>query len=163
MATHSSNLAWEIQWTEEPGGCSPRGHKQPGTTEWLKNKQPQPWSTTTDWLCDCHRRHCVSRQSSSWCLYFSSKEKKKMPFGTQYAQFMQIKWNFMLLAQKQHSVHRNVKGFYILNTMLQQRNWILSCRSWFFPIIKMKLLCREAKQDSQHMLGIVHFAKLEGL
>ena len=25
MATHSSTLAWEIPWTEEPGGCSPWG------------------------------------------------------------------------------------------------------------------------------------------
>ena len=28
MATHSSNLAWEIPWTEEPPGYSPWGHKR---------------------------------------------------------------------------------------------------------------------------------------
>ena len=28
MATHSSILAWEIPWTEEPGGYSPRSHKE---------------------------------------------------------------------------------------------------------------------------------------
>ena len=29
MATHSSTLAWEIPWTEEPGRLySPRGHKR---------------------------------------------------------------------------------------------------------------------------------------
>ena len=27
MASHSSILAWEIPWTEEPGGLSPEGHK----------------------------------------------------------------------------------------------------------------------------------------
>ena len=27
MATHSSILAWEIPWTEEPGGLHPRGHR----------------------------------------------------------------------------------------------------------------------------------------
>ena len=27
MASHSSILAWEIPWTEEPGGLSPKGHK----------------------------------------------------------------------------------------------------------------------------------------
>ena len=27
MATHSSILAWEIPWTEEPGGYSPWGCK----------------------------------------------------------------------------------------------------------------------------------------
>ena len=27
MATHSSNLAWKIPWTEEPGGLNPWGHR----------------------------------------------------------------------------------------------------------------------------------------
>ena len=27
MATHSSILAWEIPWTEEPGGLQPMGHR----------------------------------------------------------------------------------------------------------------------------------------
>ena len=29
MATHSSSLAWEISWTEDPG-CSPWGYKRGG-------------------------------------------------------------------------------------------------------------------------------------
>ena len=34
MATHFSILAWRIPWTEEPGGLySPRGRKEPDTTE----------------------------------------------------------------------------------------------------------------------------------
>ena len=33
MATHSSILAWEILWTEKPGGYSPWGHKESDTTE----------------------------------------------------------------------------------------------------------------------------------
>ena len=36
MATHSSTLAWKIPWTEEPGGYSPWGRKEPGTTERLQ-------------------------------------------------------------------------------------------------------------------------------
>ena len=28
MATHSSILAWEIPWTEEPGGLQSMGHKE---------------------------------------------------------------------------------------------------------------------------------------
>ena len=28
MVTHSSILAWEIPWTEEPGGLQSRGHKE---------------------------------------------------------------------------------------------------------------------------------------
>ena len=35
MATHSSILAWEIPWTEEPGGYSPWGHKESDLTERL--------------------------------------------------------------------------------------------------------------------------------
>ena len=34
-APHSSILAWRIPWTEEPGGYSPRGHKESDTTERL--------------------------------------------------------------------------------------------------------------------------------
>ena len=34
MATHSSILAWEIPWTEEPGGLySPWGRKELDTAE----------------------------------------------------------------------------------------------------------------------------------
>jgi len=33
MATHSSLLAWEIPWTEEPGELSPWGDKQSDRTE----------------------------------------------------------------------------------------------------------------------------------
>ena len=35
MATHSRILAWRNPWTEEPGGYSPRGHKELDTTEWI--------------------------------------------------------------------------------------------------------------------------------
>ena len=33
MATDSSMLAWEIPWTEEPGSCSPWGHRELNSTE----------------------------------------------------------------------------------------------------------------------------------
>ena len=35
MATHSSILAWEIPWTEEPGGLQSTGHKELNSTEQL--------------------------------------------------------------------------------------------------------------------------------
>ena len=35
MAIHSSILAWEIPWTEEPAGYSPWGCKELDTTERL--------------------------------------------------------------------------------------------------------------------------------
>ena len=37
MATHSSILAWEIPWTEEPGGLQFMGFKESDETEWLNN------------------------------------------------------------------------------------------------------------------------------
>ena len=33
MATHSSILAWEIPWTEEPGGLQSMGSQESDTTE----------------------------------------------------------------------------------------------------------------------------------
>ena len=33
MATHSSILAWKNPWTEKPGSCSPRGHRESDTTK----------------------------------------------------------------------------------------------------------------------------------
>ena len=35
MVIHSSILAWRIPWREEPGGHSPRGHKESDMTERL--------------------------------------------------------------------------------------------------------------------------------
>ena len=42
MATHSSILAWETLWTEEPGGLQSRECKESDTTERLNNKQKMP-------------------------------------------------------------------------------------------------------------------------
>ena len=37
ITTHSNTPAWRTPWTEEPGGLhSPRGHKEPDMTEWLR-------------------------------------------------------------------------------------------------------------------------------
>ena len=41
MATHSSILAWEIPWTEEPGGLQPMGLQELGVTE----HEPPPLNT----------------------------------------------------------------------------------------------------------------------
>ena len=37
IAMHSSILDWIIPWTEEPGGFSPWGQKEPDVTEQLTN------------------------------------------------------------------------------------------------------------------------------
>ena len=35
MATHSSILAWELPWSEEPGGLQSKGSQKPDITDWL--------------------------------------------------------------------------------------------------------------------------------
>ena len=39
MAPHSSILAWEIPWTEEPGGLQSMGLQESDTTEQLTKPQ----------------------------------------------------------------------------------------------------------------------------
>ena len=39
MATHSSILAWEIPWTEEPGGLQSMGSQRVGHDLAIKQKQ----------------------------------------------------------------------------------------------------------------------------
>ena len=41
MATHSSILAWEIPWTEEPAGLQSMGSQRVGHV--LLTKQQHPW------------------------------------------------------------------------------------------------------------------------
>ena len=55
MATHFSSLAWEIPWTEEPGGYSPWGCKSHNMTEQLN-----------------HHHHSVSALYQGLLLLFSS-------------------------------------------------------------------------------------------
>ena len=37
MATHSTKLAWETSWTEEPGRLQSRGSRESATTERLNH------------------------------------------------------------------------------------------------------------------------------
>ena len=41
MATHSSILAWEIPWTEEPGWLQSMGSQELDTTQWLNHHHQQ--------------------------------------------------------------------------------------------------------------------------
>ena len=51
MATHSSILAWEITWTEEPGGLySPWGCKESDTTLATKLSPPPLQALKMYWL-----------------------------------------------------------------------------------------------------------------
>ena len=42
MATHSSNLAWRIPWTEEPSGLQSIGLQRVGTTEHTRTQSVLP-------------------------------------------------------------------------------------------------------------------------
>jgi len=44
MATHCSILAWEIPWTEEPGGLQSTGHTESYTSGQVNNKTVQFFS-----------------------------------------------------------------------------------------------------------------------
>ena len=48
MATHSSLLAWEIPWTEEPGGLQSLGSER--VRHNLENKNNNNNSVIEDWL-----------------------------------------------------------------------------------------------------------------
>ena len=53
MATHSSILAWEIPWIEEPGGLqSTRVTRELGTTEWLSTAAAAKSLQSCLTLCD---------------------------------------------------------------------------------------------------------------
>ena len=59
MATHSSILAWEISWTEEPGGIQSMGWQKSWT--WLSH-----WTTTSK-AC-CYKSWCV-QTSDAFCSF----------------------------------------------------------------------------------------------
>ena len=68
MTTHSSIRAWEIPWTEEPGGATAQGvTKESDTTQWLNNNNVLDLQALAS-------SHMFSECKSS-CLIFS-------PFGT---------------------------------------------------------------------------------
>ena len=46
IATHSSILAWEIPWTEEPGGLQVGYSNESDMTEWLNNDNANNLSLT---------------------------------------------------------------------------------------------------------------------
>ena len=57
MATHSSILAWEIPWTEEPGGLQSMG-SQRVRHDWATKQQQQP-KANIDWVL-LGVRHCAA-------------------------------------------------------------------------------------------------------
>ena len=60
MATHSSILAWEIPWTEEPGGLQSMGSQRVGHDLAIKQKQ---WVTKASLACQIKKNFNVTYQS----------------------------------------------------------------------------------------------------
>ena len=63
MAIYSSILAWEIPWTEKPGGYSPWGHKELDMTEQLTFLLPLRSIILNFW--DHHKRHEANTECTS--------------------------------------------------------------------------------------------------
>ena len=57
MATHSSILAWEIPWTEKPGGLQPMGSQRAGHNLATKKQPSYHWVTVEMISCDRPSRH----------------------------------------------------------------------------------------------------------
>ena len=55
MATYSNTLAWEMLWTEEPGGLQSMGSRELDMTKRLNNqKEPQrPQRSNEPWTSRC--------------------------------------------------------------------------------------------------------------
>ena len=67
MATHSSILAWEIPWTEEPGGLySPRGHRELDMTNNGNKNQISEVNEFSTFLVGKCRIIPLTRSSALW-------------------------------------------------------------------------------------------------
>ena len=66
MATHSSVPASGISWTEEPGGCSPRGHKRVRQDLATKEQQHIPKICRHGCNKSGHAPLCVWARWSKW-------------------------------------------------------------------------------------------------
>ena len=67
MAIHSSILAWEIPWTEEPGwatGCSPKDGKELNMTEQLTLSQSSNYGTEKK--CSYFKMQRLSKENQSF-------------------------------------------------------------------------------------------------
>ena len=66
MATHSSILAWEFSWTEEPGGLQSMGSQRVG----------HDWATNT-YLLTYLLTSCVAQGTQYFVIVYKGKESEK--------------------------------------------------------------------------------------
>ena len=107
MATHSSILAWEIPWTEEPDGLQSMGSQRVGH-DWATNPLVEAWGSRGPrrWrIClkshnmsspterDLHL-HCASRLEKSWNEAFGFYIYRGIFFeGLSWEYPCHVKWN----------------------------------------------------------------------
>ena len=76
IATHSSILAWETPWTEEPGGLRPRGHKESHTTKCVFKENREGTDEgrgTKDGMVGSWNMVTADRESSKQSRVYSSR------------------------------------------------------------------------------------------
>ena len=76
MATHSSILAWEIPWIEEPGWLQSMG-SQRVRHDWA-TKQGHPWTPITSLLLECKISNWKYANKWAW-LCFTKTLRNKPP------------------------------------------------------------------------------------
>ena len=74
MATHSSILAWEISWTEEPGRLVHGIAKESDTTEQLNNSHSKIWIVLQLWCWLATKVHKTYPHAHSPEKYISQKQ-----------------------------------------------------------------------------------------
>ena len=85
MATHSSILAWEIPWTEEPGGLqSVGGHKRGGHDLATKQQSPLPEHLLYTSLC-VHAHYSILQCSCELSLRIPILQKSSKVCSKNYS------------------------------------------------------------------------------
>ena len=76
LATHSSVLAWEIPWTEEPCGPQSIGLQKCQTwlSDWTTTMQREPWAWLQLTEDNVHRKQ---KQTQNWALAEPLKENEE--------------------------------------------------------------------------------------
>ena len=85
MATHSSIVAWEIPWTEEPSGLQSLGSQSIGH-DWNDWTGAQTGTANFKQTCLCKLAHPGCRPVPSWQLNF----RKQLPMQTMLLNWMNI-------------------------------------------------------------------------
>ena len=96
MSTHSSMLAWEISWTEEPDGLySPWGRKESDTTERLT-------SGTSLFVCLFSTVYFILEYSWQTMLLVSGAQQSSLTIRMHWSSPLQVPLSSRLLHNTEH-------------------------------------------------------------